>query len=165
MSAPVDVPSNAHVSIEDMDPADLDAVLGIDLEAFHARDVGDARALRETQLREELARPFARIRVARSKDGAVVGYWLAWFVVDEVHLLNVAVASASRRSGIGRALVRDLVDEAARRHAAKILLEVRRSNVAARSLYESLGFEAFNERKAYYDDGEDAVEMWLHVTP
>lgn len=152
------------VTVDDVTPADLDAVLGIDLEAFHARAV-DARALRETQLREELARPFARIRVARANDGAVVGYWLAWFVVDEVHLLNVAVASSSRRSGIGRALVRDLVDEAVRRGAAKILLEVRRSNVAARALYTSLGFETFNERKGYYDDGEDAVEMWLHVTP
>jgi [ribosomal protein S18]-alanine N-acetyltransferase len=46
----------------------------------------------------------------------------------------------------------------------KILLEVRASNAAAIALYEALGFERFNVRKRYYDDGEDGVEMVRRIT-
>ena len=50
--------------------------------------------------------------------------------------------------------------------------EVRRSNVAAISLYESLGFSRIGERKGYYPDGygaaggdrEDAVVMSAAVS-
>jgi ribosomal protein S18 acetylase RimI-like enzyme len=43
------------------------------------------------------------------------------------------------------------------------LLEVRASNHAAQSLYRKLGFEEFNVRRRYYDDGEDAIEMKLQL--
>ena len=50
----------------------------------------------------------------------------------------------------------------AREHAAaKVLLEVRVSNVGALELYRGLGFEEIHRRKRYYDDGEDAIEMML----
>jgi [ribosomal protein S18]-alanine N-acetyltransferase len=136
-----------------MSAADLAAAAAIDRASFAGNE-----ARTETQLREELERSWARLRVARREDD-IVGYTLFWHVADEVHLLNVAVAPDARRSGIGRALVEDIITYARDHAAAKILLEVRASNAAAIALYEALGFERFNVRKRYYDDGEDCVEM------
>jgi [ribosomal protein S18]-alanine N-acetyltransferase len=150
------------LTIASMTDEDLEAALAIDLVAFHPSEVGagreDPRVVRERQLREELARPWAKLRVAR-RDGAVVAYLLFWHVVDEIHLLNVAVAESARRAGIAQALVEHLLAYGREHSATKVLLEVRASNAAAIALYEKLGFERFNVRPRYYDDGEDAVEM------
>ena len=117
--------------------------------------------VRERQLREELVRSWARLRVDRSDAGEVVGYVLFWHVTDEIHHLNVAVAPSERRKGRGRALVETVIAYARAHAAAKVLLEVRVSNVAALELYRGLGFEEIHRRKRYYDDGEDAIEMML----
>lgn len=131
---------------------------------MHEGDVAAVLALdpdaREGQLRAELTRAWARLRVDRTEAG-VVGYVLFWHVTDEIHLLNVAVATAARRQGRGRALVEEVIAYARAQAAAKVLLEVRRSNEAALALYRRLGFEEINVRKRYYDDGEDAIEMML----
>jgi ribosomal-protein-alanine N-acetyltransferase len=159
-------------TIEPMTEADIEGVLAIELASFHASDIGaekeDPRGVREKQLREELARTWARLRVARASgpagaERAVLGYVLFWHVADEIHLLNVAVDPRARRQGIGRALVLDLLAYARAHAVAKVLLEVRASNEAAIRLYESLGFTQFNVRKAYYSDGEDGVEMMLEL--
>lgn len=149
--------------VETMKPEDLEAVLAIDLASFEGHELGvrdgeDLRARREGQLREELARGWSNLRVAREGD-AVVGYLLAWKVVDEFHLLNVAVLPERRRAGIGLRLVEDLLARAPAEGVNRVLLEVRASNVAALALYERLGFERFNLRAGYYADGEDAIEM------
>ncbi len=100
---------------------------------------------------------------ARDESGALVGYTLFWHVVDEVHLLNVAVAVSARRQGLGRALMLDLVAYARAHGIVRILLEVRASNAPALALYESMGFTRFNVRPRYYSDGEDAIELQLLV--
>ena len=41
----------------------------------------------------------------------------------------------------------------------KIFLEVRKSNIPAKSLYEKIGYKEISVRKKYYSDGEDAVVM------
>jgi ribosomal-protein-alanine N-acetyltransferase len=135
-----------------MTEADVDAVVALD---------PDARA---KNLHEELKRAWARTRVLRI-DGRIAGYALFWHVTDEIHLLNVAVDPADRRRGYGRQLVDEVITYARAHDAAKVLLEVRVSNVAAIGLYRALGFEEINRRKRYYDDGEDALEMMLVVLP
>lgn len=150
------------VAIEPMTEADLPAAIAIDAAAFATHEAG-SREVRERQLREELARPWARLRVARAEGGAVVGYLLFWHVADEAHLLNVAVAPDARRKGIGRALVEHLVAYAKENAITKVLLEVRAENRAARALYEKLGFREINVRARYYADGEDAIEMMLSL--
>jgi [ribosomal protein S18]-alanine N-acetyltransferase len=147
MSAPA-------VAIEPMTEADLEAVLEIDVAAFR-----EPREVREKSLREELARSWSRLFVARADGGRIVGYLLYWHVVDEGHVINVAVAPQERRHGIGRALVAHLLEHARTNGIVKLLLEVRASNAAAIGLYDSAGFARFNVRERYYGDGEDAVEM------
>ncbi len=117
--------------------------------------------LGERSLREELTRPWAHLRAARDADGVLIGYLLFWHVVDELHLLNVAVDARARRRGIGRALMDDLLAYARAHGIARILLEVRKTNSPAIAMYLALGFTEFNVRERYYADGEDASEMSL----
>jgi [ribosomal protein S18]-alanine N-acetyltransferase len=155
------------LSIDALVEHDVDAAVAIDIVSFASGELGagreDPRVVRERSLREELVRPWSRLRAARDGSGKLLGYTLFWHVVDELHLLNVAVAVDARRRGIGRALLEDLFAYAREHDAHRILLEVRASNAAAIALYESLGFTRFNVRERYYADGEDAVEMSLDV--
>ncbi len=92
------------------------------------------------------------------------GYVVAWLVVGEVHILNLAVDPAARRRGVGRALMVHVLETFAEKGATKATLEVRRSNTAAQALYESLGFVRAGVRKGYYsDNGEDAFVMWADM--
>lgn len=158
---------SASVTIDDLTESDLEAALEIDLTSFAPSELGagpeSARTVRERSLREELARSWSRVRAARAADGRVLGYSLFWHVVDEVHLLNVAVAISERRHGVGLALMNDLLVYARTHGIVRILLEARAGNTPALALYERLGFTRFHVRERYYADGEDAVEMSLEL--
>ena len=134
-----------------------------------AQDIADVLAMQsgatEAQLKEELVRPWARLRVAHDPGGAVLGFALIWHVTDELHLLDVVVHPTVRRRGIGRALMDDLLAYARASAALHVYLEVRRSNEAALRLYRAAGFSALGVRKKYYPDGEDAIEMVLALDP
>ena len=85
----------------------------------------------------------------------LVGYLLSQNVLDEVHIMQVAIAPPYRRKGVAEQLSRQLLDT---KRDRKLLLEVRASNLAAQALYAKLGFTKAGNRKAYYvAEGEDAV--------
>ena len=87
-------------------------------------------------------------------DSRVAGFLVSRTVADhEREILNVAVAPADRRRGIGRALVEN---ELARGRGA-CFLEVRESNLAAINLYVSMGFEIVGKRPNYYRDPAEAA--------
>ena len=97
-------------------------------------------------------------------DAAVVGWALTWRAADEVHLLDLAVEPAFRKTGFGRRLLTHVVEHAREGGAAVVLLEVRASNRAAFALYRSVGFSETSVRRAYYsDNGEDAIVMRLEL--
>lgn len=89
----------------------------------------------------------------------ICGYIMAWFVADEVHITNLAVASRHRKRGVARSLIQRLIDDAVGEGAGWCVLEVRESNLAARSLYEGMGFHHLGVRRRYYRNGEDALVM------
>jgi [ribosomal protein S18]-alanine N-acetyltransferase len=92
--------------------------------------------------------------------GAVAGYGGYWLVLDEAHITSVTVARPHRGRGLGRALLRHILDDAAALGVRTASLEVRASNLVACGLYESEGFTAVGIRKKYYyRTGEDAVVM------
>jgi len=81
-------------------------------------------------------------------------------MVDEAHISTIAVAPAYRRQGLGELLLLRMVDEAQKKSAAMVTLEVRVSNIVAQTLYEKYGFETQGKRVRYYsDNGEDAYIM------
>lgn len=97
---------------------------------------------------------------AARDSGRVIGYILGEKVLDECQIMKVAVSKEHLRKGIGRALVRALIDLCTRSGVKKMFLEVRASNSPAADLYEKLGFSRVSVRKGYYrDPTEDAVVM------
>ena len=98
------------------------------------------------------------------EEGILLGYAGMLAVLDEADVTNVAVLPEYRRRGIARRLVEALIEEARGRGITRLHLEVRESNTAARTLYESLGFVTDGRRKGYYrQPTEDAVLMTLVI--
>jgi ribosomal-protein-alanine N-acetyltransferase len=90
--------------------------------------------------------------------GRVAGYVVAWYVMDEGELANLAVAPDDRGQGIGGALLDAMLADAGLRGISQVYLEVRESNVSARHLYASRDFEEVGRRKQYYrTPKEDAL--------
>jgi ribosomal-protein-alanine N-acetyltransferase len=119
------------------------------------------------ELRKELKRPFSALRVLRAGPRSSIAAFLNyWRVADEVQIMNIAVTPALRRCGYGGALLEDLIGTVRAERATAIMLEVRRSNLAAIGLYERHGFGAVGVRQRYYsDNGEDALVMRLALVP
>jgi ribosomal-protein-alanine N-acetyltransferase len=65
--------------------------------------------------------------------------------------------------GIGTQLLTLLIEEAGRRKAKDVLLEVRADNPRAQRLYRWFGFEQIHVRPRYYRDGADALIMRLEL--
>lgn len=113
-------------------------------------------------LERELDLSWSRVDVVETS--AVVGVMVYWITADEVQLMYVAVDLRHRRCGVGSALMERLVGQAVAAGATQILLELRASNIAARSLYERFGFGEIGTRPGYYCNGqEDAVLMSREV--
>lgn len=97
-------------------------------------------------------------------DSQIVGFCGAHIILDEAHIINMAVKEGFRNRGIGRDLLSTLLQYASNLGAAYITLEVRAGNAPAKSLYKRLGFEKVGIRKGYYN-GEDGEIMVLASLP
>ena len=115
----------------------------------------------------ELARPASRwFVVAEDHDGQLLGYAGLMVSGAQADVQTVAVAPAGRHQGLGDRLVRALLEQAGRRGAASVLLEVRADNPVAIRLYRRHGFERISIRRRYYQPGDiDAVVMAAVIRP
>ncbi len=106
---------------------------------------------------EELRLPLAMDRVALV-GSQVAAYCCLWLVAGEAQVQNIAVHPAFQRRGLGRFLLLRVLGQARAAGATRVNLEVRTGNIAALSLYESLGFCLEGRRPRYYQpEGEDAL--------
>jgi ribosomal-protein-alanine N-acetyltransferase len=105
--------------------------------------------------------------ILRDRDGDLLGYFLLMAVVDEAHLLNVAVSAEKQGQGLGRFLLNQAVACARGLGMESVLLEVRPSNTRALEIYERYGFQHIGRRKGYYpaanQQREDAIVMRFQV--
>jgi [ribosomal protein S18]-alanine N-acetyltransferase len=107
---------------------------------------------------DHLRRLFGRERAPAAE--YVAGFLGVWFMVDETHIVTVAVRPSERRQGVGELLLLAAFDLSREREIPALTLEVRASNAAAQALYEKYGFKRLGIRKRYYtDNNEDAVIM------
>jgi ribosomal-protein-alanine N-acetyltransferase len=100
-------------------------------------------------------------------DGAISGYVVMMPLLDEAELLNIGVAAGQQRKGLGRAMLREMLDLAREKKIRRIYLEVRASNAAAQALYRSAGFADIGLRRDYYrnaEGNEDAITMACDLT-
>jgi ribosomal-protein-alanine N-acetyltransferase len=97
-----------------------------------------------------------------SGGGVLAGYAVVGFDEEDAHRLNLAVAAAWRRRGLGSRLLTAALDAARRGGAERVLLEVRASNRGAQRLYPHAGFRVVQRRPRDYPyphGGEDALVM------
>lgn len=113
----------------------------------------------ETTYGRELANAAARYLVVETARGLIAGIAGAWLIVDELHVITVAVRVPERGHGLGKLLVHGLLSIAREHRLAVATLECRASNDIARGLYRRWGFHEVGVRHRYYADGEDAVIM------
>jgi ribosomal-protein-alanine N-acetyltransferase len=86
--------------------------------------------------------------------------------LEEMHLLNLAVASRWQGRGVGGAILQYVIDQAAPTSCEVIYLEVRPSNIAGLRLYERFGFRQLGLRHNYYPavtGREDALFLGLNI--
>ena len=90
----------------------------------------------------------------------IKGYICFWHVLDELHILNLAVNPSCRRQGGATELLLFTFDHGVKNQLNTAFLEVRHRNEAAQRLYSKLGFQLIGKRPAYYrDTGEDALVL------
>lgn len=123
------------------------------LEAIEKQSPGSAGWAAEAYLNYDC-------RVAE-QGGRVVAFLVVQRVApDEAEILNVAVDPAARRQGWARRLIGEFLSE----FDGTCWLEVRESNAAARSLYDSIGFRVAGARTGYYaSPSESAVVMSIQT--
>jgi ribosomal-protein-alanine N-acetyltransferase len=89
----------------------------------------------------------------------LVGYIFFYCVMDELHVMNIAVHPKFRKQGLGEKLLNH-VHEFGKKHEIKFAyLEVRQTNDSAQKLYEKLGYRKQGRRIGYYSNQEDAFLM------
>jgi ribosomal-protein-alanine N-acetyltransferase len=99
-------------------------------------------------------------------DGELNAFFFVWTVLDEMHLLNLAVHPDWRRLGVGGALLDYVIAQGTAAGYRSLSLEVREANLPARQLYASRGFFQLARRDRYYpDNGEDALVLALDLIP
>ena len=141
-------------------PSDAVALARLETASF-------SRPWTEAQIADEIAHagPGIVLVLEGRADGAdpgaaICAYCAVRLVLDEVHVMNVAVAPAQRRRGLGRWLLTFALARASRAGARRALLEVRAGNHEALALYASLGFREIGRRRDYYrDPAEDALVL------
>ena len=150
-----------NVSIErTLSLSDLDQIVAIEQASF------TNPWTRDMYLRELQNPDVSFLYVLRLPDSGIIAFCSVWLVLDEVHINNLAVRGDFRGQGVGKMLLERVLIEAANRGAARATLEVRRSNVAARRLYERLGFVVTATRPNYYaSPPEDALILWRGALP
>ena len=140
--------------IRPMEVSDIDGIAEIEKECFSA-------PWSRNGISEELDNENAHF-LAAVCDNRVLGYIGVHEVCGEAYIDNIAVRSEYRQLGLGEKLLIAAQEGAFSRKCEFISLEVRKSNSAALSLYEKLGYEKVGERKNFYTDPqEDAVIMTL----
>jgi ribosomal-protein-alanine N-acetyltransferase len=136
--------------------ADVDRILAIEQASF-------ADPWSRSAFVELLDDPRVAFLIADA-GGTVRGYIVAWFVLDEGEIGNLAVHADARRQGVGALLLDAAIAAVRKSRVESLYLEVRDSNAAARALYASRGFAEVGRRREYYRrPKEDALVLRLDL--
>jgi len=112
----------------------------------------------------EIKKPISNLW-ALIEDKHLVGYICFWMFDNEIQVINFAVHPTNRRQRLGQSLLTRMIETGVSKGLKSIWLEVRPSNLAARSLYSKVGFHEVGRRPRYYKEtNEDALIMTLELS-
>ena len=148
---------NMRTRAHEMAASDIAEIVGIERACFPAPWGQNAYL-------SEISNPYALNIVIKEIDSLenhrIWAYSCNHIVDGELSILRMAVAAEKRRLGIGEHLMGIVLAQAANQEATEAFLEVRPSNIQARSLYQKLGFRFIATRPNYYPEtGEHALVM------
>jgi ribosomal-protein-alanine N-acetyltransferase len=143
----------SRIRLREVRPGDLEALHELDQACFEPDIAYTQGHLRYFLSRENTCGIVAEI------DGALLGFAIGHRSGSLGHVVTIDVASAHRRSGVGRALLRELVRRLEDVGARRIRLEVDLRNAAAIRFYEGLGFRESRRLRGYYGPELDGLEM------
>jgi [ribosomal protein S18]-alanine N-acetyltransferase len=95
----------------------------------------------------------------------IVGFISGRAASDEGEILNLAVKTQVRRTGLGQTLLQALLDVFREGNVLQVFLEVRESNVAAIRFYAKAGFHQVGARPAYYRNPDEAALVFAYHLP
>ncbi|WP_073475612.1 ribosomal protein S18-alanine N-acetyltransferase [Desulfatibacillum alkenivorans] len=153
---------NCSITLEAMDPADLDEICRVDGECFL---FPWPRPYFESELKLPGARCVAAKLQGDNADGDIVAYCCIRILMDEMHLMRIAVAPEFRGRGVGLWILEAVCAMASGLGAETALLEVRESNAAAAALYEKAGFACCGKRPNYYPETREAALVMQKKIP
>ena len=143
-----------HAVLREASRSDVPALLGLERTLF------GAEAWSVTVVTEALVCP-GRVVVVAEADREVTGYAVARVTAEVADLERLAVAPASRRSGLATALLQEVRERVRAGGADRLLLEVGEGNAGARAFYAEHGAVQLDRRRRYYRDGSDALVLEL----
>src|SRR5574344_2327232 len=129
---------------------DIEDVLEIEESCFHYP--WD----REAFVYEKKENPFSKLLGIKEND-KLIGYIDYWITFDSSTIAKIAVIKEKRNLGLGSLLLQEMEKDLKANNVSSATLEVRKSNVEAKKLYEKNGFIYINTKVAYYENGEDAL--------
>ena len=142
--------------IREMRSQDIPEILDIEIASFSS-------PWSEIAFQGELRKDYAVTRAAEFAHH-IVGYAIANYILNEGHILNMAVHPGHRREGIATALLSELLNVLQQKGCGLLYLEVRVSNAPARLFYEHLDFRVVGKRRGYYRSPvEDALLMFRTI--
>ena len=107
----------------------------------------------------ETTNPFSRFWGVTGQ-GTLRGYICFWLCDRAYELLNIAVHPEARRRGLGKRLIKCMLEQGVAEGIKTVWLEVRPSNRIAWRLYRTMGFKEVGRRPRYYrNPDEDAIIM------
>ena len=89
----------------------------------------------------------------------IIGFIIDFRYANEVNILNIAIGEHFQNKGHGTKMVYNYLKSLPQE--CTVFLEVKKNNYKALKIYSKLNFEKLYIRKAYYNDGSDAVNMRL----
>lgn len=146
------------ILLRPMIEADVETVLPIERELF-AGDPPWTPGIFGSELREVPATRWYSVALDGDDVVGYAGLMFAGLPGDAATITTIAVDVSRQRQGVGSLLMTALLDEAVRRRAGDLLLEVRDDNSAALEFYATFGFEQVSVRPAYYGRGRDGLVL------
>lgn len=147
---------NSKITVHKMKFEESAAVAEMEHQIFP--DKWSERAVLDTLENEQT------ICLTAEKAGRLMGYLFAYVAADEADIARVAVLKESRKQGVGSELMKELKKVGQEQELKKLLLDVRRSNTAARAFYKKHGFTEDGVRPGFYEKPEeDAVLMSCEI--
>jgi len=146
----------AGIAIRPLAREDIEQVVAIESEAFTS-------PWQPATFEGLLDRDGIELLVMTDESGGVIGYAVLWCILDQGELANLALSTDRRGAGLGRHLLRSVMDVARGRGVEKLFLEVRASNRPAIELYRRFGFSDVGIRRGYYERPQEDARVMMAV--